>query len=458
MPLARHRIPEKAFFALAAGSGGADAVAHLQAAQYSKRLLLLRGVRDTAVAAGHSQADRARQAYDLLAEVQQSAPEAAGIALRYPTVGAWARRTLLALTGGEEGPAEPGELAALAAAAAIRARHVCTVEVPVRDGAVVLPSLGRALVPGQATALVRSGAGGAEVTAGDTRVRLPADPHEDAAGWEGLRRLSAEFRGARIDFLLDDHDPDRMPGGSVIGCRLTAAELEHWRSTLLDAWRILVTRHWTAAEEVAASISVLTPLMAPAHGQSSATPKHAFGNVGLSRPPDAHFLAVTLAHEVQHTKLTGLLDVVPLTRSDDGSRYYAPWRDDPRPVAGLLQGTYAHLGIAGFWRRQRQHESGERALSAHSDFARWRDAVDFAVRTLSASGRLTPEGGLFVAEMSRTLQPWMREPVGAEARRLADEAAEAHLAQWRLRHGEPPPIQAVPHRPQMGGGSKSQSR
>jgi HEXXH motif-containing protein len=443
MSLGRHHIPEKVFIALAAGGGGAAAVDLLRKAQRSKRLLLLRGVRDAAVAAGHPQAAQARGAYDLLTDVQDSAPQAASAALHYPTVGEWARRNLLVLTGRQEGTAQPGELMALAAAAAIRARFPCTVEVPVRDGAIVLPSLGRALVPAEATALVHSDATGAEATASGVRVRLPWDPHQDAPGWDALRRVSAVYGRARLDFLLDDHDPDRMPGGALLSHRLAPAEVNRWRSMLTDAWRILIGHHGDAGEEIAAAISVLTPLVSPERGQSSATPQHAFGNIGLSTPPDARFFAVTLAHEVQHTKLTGLLDVVPLTLRDDGSRYYAPWRDDPRPVAGLLQGAYAHLGIAAFWRRQRHHESGDAALKAQSEFARWRDATEFVIRTLSVSGRLTAQGEMFVSEMAHTLQPWLHEPVADEARRHAHAATERHLAAWRRRNGELPSIQAL---------------
>lgn len=45
--------------------------------------------------------------------------------------------------------------------------------------------------------------------------------------------------------------------------------------------------------------------------------------------------------------------MVTLTVPDDGQRFYAPWRDDARPVSGLLQGAYAYLGLSRFW-RQRQ--------------------------------------------------------------------------------------------------------
>jgi uncharacterized protein len=166
---------------------------------------------------------------------------------------------------------------------------------------------------------------------------------------------------------------------------------------LRRAWRLLVRWHWTTAEEVAAAVRVLTPLTPPEQGLRSATSTETFGAIGMSTPPDEHALAVSLAHEAQHAKLGALTDVVALTKPDDGSRYYAPWREDPRPVTGLLHGVYAHLGVAGYWRRQRVHERGDSALRAHTEFARWRDASVLAARTLAASGRLTSEGELFVA-------------------------------------------------------------
>ncbi|MBE1534355.1 HEXXH motif domain-containing protein [Actinomadura algeriensis] len=425
MILTRHEIPERIFRALASGGGGAEAVELLNRAQYSKRLLLLRGIRDAAgTAVWH--------AYDLLARIQETDPDAVETVLRYPTVGEWARRTLLVLTGRERGTANPEEFNALAAAAAIRAGHSCAIMVPSRGGAIVLPSLGRALISREN--LVRVNPWGTVIGTSADTLRIPADPHEDARDWQAVRRLPGGL-------LLDDHDPDRMPGGTALPRRLTITELDHWRTTLTEARRILATHHPTAAEETAAAATVLTPLIAPEHGQSSATPKHAFGNIGISTPPDPLFLAVTLAHEVQHTKLTGLLDVVPLTRPDDGSRYYAPWRTDPRPVSGLLQGAYAHLGIAAFWRTQRHHETGDSALRAQADFARWRTATDLIVRTLAATGALTPDGERFVAGMAETLAPWLDEPVPSKALALGGDAAARHLATWRAAHGDPPALQ-----------------
>lgn len=431
-------VPESVFDALARGGGGSRATAHLRAAQYGKHLLLLRRVVDAAREEDHPEADRARVAYDLLARAQQHAPSRVAAVLRHPTVGVWARRTALALAGHR--PEEPrvAGLAALAAAAALRSGIDARIEVPLDGPTAPLPSLGRALVgAGGDRALFESGGGRAALRTGrGPEVTVPEDPHEDAPGWHALRRLSAEHRGRRVELLLDDQDPDRMPGADLVAHRIGAPELDHWRRTLDGAWRLLVDHHWTVAAETVDTVVTLTPITAPGgRTHTSATAQHAFGNLGLSAPPTPTLLALTFAHEVQHAKLTALLDLVALTLPEDGSRYYAPWRPDPRPASGLFQGVYAHLGVAGFWRRHRHTVTGEEAGQAHVDFAHWRRSTVDASRALADSGRLTAEGRRFLGSTGRTLRSWLAEPVPAEAEGAAEAAARAHLARWRERNG-----------------------
>jgi uncharacterized protein len=442
MKLRHHLIPDEVFTTLAAGNGGARAVGHLTAAQYSKHVLLVRGVVDRTRAIRHEQADRIRHAYDLLADIQERVPNVVESVLRHPSVGAWARRTLQSLgDDASRGSAEPLRLAALAAAAAIRSRTPCSVRVPAIDGVVMLPSVGRADVspftsPFTGEALLRSHRDGAEVIAGDSRVVVPADPSLDAPGWHGLRSLSAIAGGKSVHLLIDDLDPYRMPAARDLAARLTSREVEAWQSVFHAAWEMLVRHHRITAEEVRTAIRVLTPRVPPPSGQVSASSRETFGCVALSAPLDAHMFAVTLTHEVQHAKLAALLDLVRLTRHDNGARFYAPWRDDPRPISGLLQGAYAYLGVTGFWRRQRGHEKGDAALYAHSEFARWRTATDMVVETLLASGLLTTAGQRFVAGIAGTLRAWHEEDIPSAALVIARRKAERHRTLWRLRHGD----------------------
>lgn len=440
MNLQAHRIPANVFEAIAEGRGGATAVRHLAAAQYSKHVLLVWGVVQSARAAAHEQAAQAGEAYGLLTEAQHRARDPVDAILRHPAVGAWAQQTVRLLADvPTRGHAVPGQLAAVAAAAAIRSGMDWSAELPVIDGAVMLPSLGRITVPAWAgcdRVAINITQSHAEAGGDGWRVRVPADPATDSAGWSGLRRLHASADGRKLSIVIDDLDAYRMPGCADLSPRLSQAEARHWQSALQNGWQLLACHHEAMADEVAAAVRVFTPRLPPEHGQVSATSRNAFGSVALSVPPDACSLAVTLAHETQHAKLSALLDVVPLLRPDDASRYYAPWRDDPRPLSGLLQGAYAFLGVTGFWRRQRAVvQGGAAAVQATAEFARWRDGVALVVDTLCASGQLTELGNAFVAGMMRTLHSWEGEPVPVEAAKLARRLADEHRDRWNRNNG-----------------------
>jgi uncharacterized protein len=420
MNLPHHRIPFQDFMALAAGGGGIGAVAELAAIEYSKHMTFLANV--IVAAEGSEQYSLARTGYDLLAAAVRENSEAAMAVIRYPSVGVWARRTLQIGHGGRPSPgAEPGQMRGVAAAAAIRAGLRAEIEVPVTGGRVMLPSLGAALVSGH-TALVRSGPGGATID----RVTISRDPYQDAPGWLGLRRV----RVGPLNVVIDDLDPFRMPDARDLAPR---PESGPWGAVLGGTWQVLEHGHVSVAAEIAALVSAIVPLSRPLSGEVSSTSPEAFGAVALSVPPDPVIGAVTLTHEIQHVKLGALLDVVTLTLPDDGRRYYAPWRNDPRPLGGLLQGAYAYLGISGFWRRQRRLPGNQ--LRADIEYVRWRSATALAVQTLLSSERLTRMGREFVSAMARTLGAWQDESVSARAMTLARRDAESHLARWRSAHG-----------------------
>ena len=424
-----HKIPVRTFAALARGGGGRPAARCLVAAQRSKHILLLRRVVDLAQSVGHPQADIARRAYGQLAAVQDKRPRAAAAVIQYPAVGAWARQAVDNLSShGASGTACLGWLSALAAAAAVRSRIPCSATAPAVDGLAMLPSLGIASAVAGHVHVRRDGA----VVDGTP---LPADPSSDATGWQGLRRLSAQAAGKRLELLIDDLDPYRAPGMDNVGNRLPAAESARWQSVLDAAWDLLVRCHGTVAEEISTIVRVLTPLQPPPGGQVSATSRDTFGAVLLSAPTDACSLAVTMTHEVQHAKLSALLDVVPMTMPDDGRRFYAPWREDPRPVSGLLQGAYAFLGVAGFWLRQSKLADGEPALA---EFARWLGAVRLVINTLGSSGRLTGPGEVFVSGMDHRLRRWEAQPIPQAALKAARQASEEHRERWHQRNGEIP--------------------
>jgi uncharacterized protein len=242
--------------------------------------------------------------------------------------------------------------------------------------------------------------------------------------------------GAR-ELMIDDLDPFRMPAlADRVAPRLSQAQADGWARALRDAWPLLCAQHPENAAEIERAVSVIVPHATPPHGHSSSTTAETFGAVALSSPVDACTSAVSLIHEVQHLKLFALLDVVTMTLPDDGTRYYAPWRPDPRPLGGLLQGAYAFLGVSGFWRRHRLvAEAGAPADYANAEYAKWLAATSRVIGTLQTSGQLTAAGEEFVRGMAGTAASWLQDPVPETARAAAVAEAAAHLARWERDNG-----------------------
>ncbi len=431
-----HTVPAAAFAEFAAGRGGAAGIALLSAAEYSKHLLLVRGVRDHARTLGHPQTEPAGRAYAELARLQAQDPEAVSAVLTHPSVGAWALHTLKALSGPGAVEAVPAQLGGIVAAAAIRAGLAGGADVPIIDGAAVLPSLGRITgLDGKERVRIRSGRPDAQVA---ERLGF-CWPFDDLPGWEPLRPLTVSSGAARFSLFVEDVDPYRAPGPLNLRGRLTDDQVCRWRDLLEPAWGLLTRHHSAVAEEIGACIRTLVPLHPPPVGLNSSTSRETFGSVAVSDPPDPVTLAVTLAHEVQHAKMSALLDIIPMIAFKGGeARYYAPWRDDPRPLSGLLQGIYAHLAVVGFWHRQRAVERAGAAERAHREFARWRDATAEVVHTVLESGGLTEAGEAFVTGVSRALSPYLDEMVPAQISMEVRRAARHHRARWMRDHGADP--------------------
>lgn len=428
-----HRLPRHVFDALAAGGGGEPAARVLTQAELSKHVALLRGVLASARAAGGEQARLTGRGYDLLAKAHRHDPVAAETVIRSPAVGAWARQAILSSGTSPIRPeAQPGRMGAVAAAAAIRAGFPAEIGVPPVSGTVILPTLGAAQANGE-TVVVWTRPGSSQVRSASYQVELPEDPHQDAVGWQGLRQV----RTGSLDILIDDLDPFRMRESGSLAPRLTVAQAGDLTECLRNGWRILESHHPAVAAEIATIVTAIVPYLTPQEGQVSASAAENFGAIALSSSDDPSLCAAILAHEIQHLKLSAVLDLVSLTLPDDDQRFYAPWRTDPRPVSGLLQGAYAFLGVSAFWRRQRQFEGGRARLRADTEFARWRAAAAMVASTLCSTNLLTAAGRAFVERMKLTLAPWQGEPVLPEARIAARRAAEAHEAQWKLDNGRP---------------------
>jgi HEXXH motif-containing protein len=414
--IARHRLSTSDFAALARGLGDSRVLLGLRRAEVSKHLLLIRAV-VTAAARDYPEEYRAADlaaGQALLTAAQLAAPRAAATVVALPQTGAWAADCLGRMRGSKAAADRPlsvdlGYFNSLAAAAAIRARQAFDLRIPLYDGALRLPTIGVARLgtgrAGEWSEVRGVRAGRRLVVAADrdgtALVILDGDP---AAGvlpfgsgttplWTAPPRLHSTVDGLTLDVALDDGDPflDRYARHRMTG--IAATDLDELRRQFHQAWRILARQHRHYAEPVAAGLHTVVPLAAAGAAETtSATSTTAFGAVALSVPPESVVLAETLVHEFQHLKLCAVVDLVPLLGGGRDRLCYAPWRGDPRPLTGLLQGAYAYLGVTGFWRTQRRVAGGKHAFRGHVEFARWRPQTLAAIERLIGSGLLTETG------------------------------------------------------------------
>jgi len=435
--ITNHPLPEAAFTELAEGGGGPATMRRLGDAQRSKHLMLLHAVAEAATGPETGPA-AFRAGYTQLARIQDTAPGAAAWLLGLPHLGGWLHDTLIRLDQGTA--ADFGHFACLVAAAAIRAGLPVNLDVPVQDGRVRLPGLGSLLVA-SGKSWVRLRGDGKRVTVGDefaaeARLLGPDDgTRAGPAGWSGTPAIRAAGGGLTWTVLLETGDPYLDRYTLQMRTAMSAGEVADWRERVRSAWQIVAGRHRWAAEPMADVISVIVPLTPRSDTDLiSATTPAAYGAIATSWPPDEVTLAETLVHEFQHVKLCGLLDMVPLASSGD-QRVYAPWRQDPRPAGGLLQGVYAHLGIARFWQAQQHAETDpDGQLRAQVLFARWRPAIGETVQTLLETGSLTPAGVRFAERLRAQGQQLMSAPVPAGAAQIAAEVSLDHRLTWQLRH------------------------
>ncbi|MFD5566966.1 aKG-HExxH-type peptide beta-hydroxylase [Streptomyces cadmiisoli] len=440
-----HRLTDAVLQPLYSVVEESEAVAFLLDAELSRRMLLLRAILDAIGGSGvrPEDAEETRRAWCLLESAERRAPAAFREVLLDPQSGVWAASLLRRLSrpspAATEGEAplrvELGFLAQLAATVFVTAGIDFRTPVPLRDGRVFLPGLGRATFGGDpwGTAEVWGRDGLVRIAAGGVTVTLPDATETDAPGWEGQRQLRAEHKGAVLALAVDDLGPYAPVPELGAPARLSEARFGSWQRWFEGMWCVLVEDHTDRARALATGLRSLVPLPPGERLRArAASSSDAFGALLLSEPDEdadvvAAQLGVAVLHELRHTLLNGLLFLAPLF-DDCDQAFYAPWRDDPRTLGGLTHGVYAFSGVARFWRAH-----GPEGLAGF-EFALWRGAVRTALETLRGHPALTPPGHALIGSLEEQTEGWSREPVGERERRLAHLATVHHRATWRAHH------------------------
>ncbi|MFH7593837.1 HEXXH motif-containing putative peptide modification protein [Streptomyces racemochromogenes] len=402
--LARFAVGAPVLEALASTEPSPEGTRLVGDVRRSKRLLLLRAVLDAAPG------PQAGEWWGLLEDAERQDPHAVRDVLHYPSTGVWAEETLRRLHA-PHGPApDLGHLGALAVAAALRAGIGFKTTLRPAHGRLALPTLGLLLPdrPGPLALTERSW---------DTSDVLPLHP----------------LPGGRTS--LDDLDPYRAPAPGHPAPvrparRLTPKGHRRWDTQWTGALTLLERYDAARADEAGRLLRSLVPLGGGSRSNGATLPAAAGSLLARGQSPPA--LAATLVHEVQHGKLAALTDVLTLHTADRTPCHWAPWRTDPRPLEGLLHGTYAHLALAGYWQRAALYG----ARGAWARHARTRAQVAAVLPVLRGHPRLTATGRQFVEAMAGAERAMDALPPPGDQHATARRALERERRAWCAAHPE----------------------
>lgn len=425
--------------------GSPDVIRGLWDTQHSRRMVLLK-IFQVAVDKDPSLLEPLPpidDAWRMLKRFKATSPSRFFFLLGHPQVGSWLAYVVRRHRGGARSDApwyvDFGQIHALALAAAALTGESYSTRVPLRDGRIMVPCFGMARFSGCAAWDVAE----AEAVDGQVRIRYAgrevSSQDGESEGWWPLRRVKV---GAdpMLEVWLDDLDPLRDLADPVEPARLSDAVAARWVELLHEAWAILSSDHRELAESLAMGVTSLVPLPnGDGWDTRSASSGDAFGAVMCSLPPDGVTLAVSLAHEFAHIRLGGLMHLLPITNdSGEDKALYAPWRDDPRPLGGLIQGVYAFVSIAAFWRKHRHSVTDDEARTlADFEYAYAREQAEEGLANARSASGLTEFGSEFLATLTAEVDSWQDDPLEGEPVRLARLVASGHRIGWRLRHCRP---------------------
>jgi len=452
------------FDALACGEVDATSVAVLLGAERGRRLLLLQHVltachQNPALLGPLGGIDTAQA---LLQAVEARDPDTLQSVLLDPLTGMWLAYAVQIVEGAAGNSEVPpwvhlGGLGALSASAALRARMTFTLRVPAEHGQVLLPGLGRVQLsprPGQdgptaadqlenqhAHHVVTVRSDGSRVIVEDPLARvelpLPLPHHRMHPGWTPAPWVRAQGANGHVLRARMEHlDPAPHRVGLPMPGPLSGQDLDRWRARLVPAWQMLDADHPRQAAALAAGFGVILPL--PDTGPLAGSSAEGFGAAALRLPATDADLACALVHEFMHSALNGLLHLVQLYRPQPpAALYYAPWRDDPRPLSGMLHGAYAFSTVTAFWRARARTDKGDAARRAQLEFAVWRLNTAAVLRDLAGQEALTDWGLRMVTLLQQQARAWADDEVEPQAQQLAEIVVGSHRATWRAHHVRP---------------------
>jgi len=171
-------------------------------------------------------------------------------------------------------------------------------------------------------------------------------------GNQNLEMIQNEIPHLNNGIELNAFDSDLRLGGryDLNFEELTPTSTIKWLSTLEEAWFLIDSCSSLLASEIFMGVQSLVPVHSHAIDvHRSQTFREIPGLLVLSWMSDTSVIVEALVHEYHHHKLNALLNLDPIiVECSPEAIYYSPWRDDPRPLSGILQGIYVFQAVLEF--------------------------------------------------------------------------------------------------------------
>ena len=158
---------------------------------------------------------------------------------------------------------------------------------------------------------------------------------------------------------------------------------------------------WSGIQKI---VSVICPIQNPnVVGFSiSSMPGVIFLNIKADN--DEIWYAEQFVHEAAHTKLCLINECTPLISEQTSAVYTSPWRDDKRPLEGILHGMYVHWHVVTMLNKLiNTVEDCEKLEQIKQRRKIERANIKQAIQILNCSRALAPQGHMIVEQVEMQL-------------------------------------------------------
>lgn len=209
-----------------------------------------------------------------------------------------------------------------------------------------------------------------------------------------------------------------------------------WVHALEDAARVVEQVTPGTASMVGWIVRSFVPIVSPAEELACSMSDSARPGAIMSTIDGPPVLAESIVHEFRHNLLHQLERAYPIfePESPQQARFYSPWRDDPRPLSGILHALFVFLDVcaihAGVLERRigEAHDQSDSSVRLAANVRRIRIALD----VLRDNAGLTPFGRGFVDGIEHACSAF--EPALADlpqhAVAQAEQDTRAHRDRW----------------------------